>query len=220
MSTHKKKKIQSNKTTKNSAPKGKRSPQSSQKQGNGEHQPKTFRLFYALSVPHDVASALEEAQHRLKGNWRSVRADQFHITLAYLPAVAPKRMSDLKELGIRLAKEIQPLQVRLRGTGYFPNEGSPRVWFVKAEAEGLDDLAAQFRQEIQALDIETDQLSFKAHVTLARKKGPAPRVPPLLFDQEWTAPKMTLYRSILQKTGPIYQVEQTFMFNTSQNPSE
>lgn len=218
MSTPKKSKNSSKKTTKNSVSKGKRRSPSFQNKDHEEHTPQTVRLFYALAVPHDVASALEDAQHRLRGNWRPVRADQFHITLAYLPAVPHERVKDLKKLGAHLAQEIQPIPVRLRGTGYFPNEGSPRVWFVKAEAEGLDDLAAKFRQEIQALDIETDQLNFKAHVTLARKKGPAPRVPPLLFEQEWTAPKITLYRSILRKTGPIYQVEQTFSLNTPQSP--
>lgn len=173
---------------------------------------RTLRLFYALKVPQDVAAPLAEAQRTLRGNWRAVRADQFHVTLAYLPAVPPERVDDLKRLGARLAEQVPPLQIGLRGTGYFPNEGSPRVWFVKVEAEGLTELAADLRSGLQALALPTDDLPFRAHVTLARKKGPAPRVPPLLFDLGWQAGHAALIRSTLRKTGPIYDTVSTFRF--------
>lgn len=174
------------------------------------HAPQTLRLFFAFKVPGDVATPLAESQRHLRGNWRAVRADQLHITLAYLPAVPPDRVADLKRLGTRLTENLPPMQVRLRGTGYFPNEGSPRVWFVKAEAEGLNELAAELRMGLKELGIATDDLPFKAHVTLARKKGPAPRVPPLLFDLGWQAGNMALIRSTLRKTGPIYDTVSTF----------
>lgn len=180
-----------------------------------EHQPSTYRLFYALRVPADITAPLAEAQSKLRGNWRAVRPDQMHVTLSYLPAVPPERVEDLKRLGTRLTQDLPPLHVNLRGTGYFPNEGSPRVWFVKTEAEGLTELAENLRAGIRELGIGTDDLAFKAHITLARKKGPAPRLPPLIFDQSWTAPGLTLYRSILRKTGPIYEVQSTFRFRGS-----
>lgn len=187
-------------------PQGQRPPRH---EDRGE-QERTLRLFYALKVPQDVAAPLAEAQRHLRGNWRPVRADQFHVTLAYLPSVPPGRVDDLKRLGAAVTRDVPPLDVRLRGTGYFPNEGSPRVWFVKVEAEGLDALAAGLRQGLRDLGIETDDLPFRAHITLARKKGPAPRVPPLTFDLGWQAGNAALIRSTLRKTGPIYDTESTF----------
>ncbi|ASN81048.1 RNA 2',3'-cyclic phosphodiesterase [Deinococcus ficus] len=184
-----------------------------QNAGKGEaHTPGTLRLFYALKVPVNIANPLAERQRQLRGNWRAVRADQMHVTLAYLPSVPPEKLADLKRLGTRLTEHLPPMDVKLRGTGYFPNEGSPRVWFVKVEAEGLTELAAELRAGIQALGLETDEQPFKAHITLARKKGPAPRVPPLTFDAGWQAGAAALYRSILRKTGPIYELESTFRF--------
>jgi 2'-5' RNA ligase len=184
-----------------------------QNAGRGEaHTPGTLRLFYALKVPVNIANPLAERQRQLRGNWRAVRADQMHVTLAYLPSVPPEKLADLKRLGTRLTEHLPPMDVKLRGTGYFPNEGSPRVWFVKVEAEGLTELAAELRAGIQALGLETDEQPFKAHITLARKKGPAPRVPPLTFDAGWQAGAAALYRSILRKTGPIYELESTFRF--------
>ncbi|SEJ57790.1 2'-5' RNA ligase [Deinococcus reticulitermitis] len=183
--------------------------------GNG---PSSLRLFYALKVPPEIAAPLAEAQRGLKGNWRAVRPEQLHVTLSYLPTVAPDRVEELRRLGQRLVRDRPPLALRLRGTGYFPNEGSPRVWFVKVEADGLTELAEELRAAVRALGVETDDLPFKAHITLARKKGPAPRVPPLLFETGWTAPSLTLYRSVLRKTGPIYEVQSTFRFQRPTAP--
>lgn len=182
--------------------------------------PSSLRLFYALKVPLEVAAPLAEAQRGLKGNWRAVRPDQLHVTLSYLPAAAPDRVEELRRLGQRLARDLPPLDLRLRGTGYFPNEGSPRVWFVKVESGGLTELAEELRAGVRALGVATDDLPFKAHITLARKKGPAPRVPPLLFDHGWTAPALTLYRSVLRKTGPIYEVQSTFRFRGGAAPPD
>lgn len=170
------------------------------------------RLFYALHLPTPVANALAAAQKELRGNWRAVQPDQLHITLAYLPSTDPARLSDFKALGETLSLETPPLTVKLRGTGYHPNEGSPRVWFVRVESEGLDALAERLRSGIAELGAETDTEPFKAHITLARKKGPAPRVPPITFDTAWEAPTLTLYRSHLQKTGPVYENLASFKF--------
>lgn len=170
-----------------------------------------LRLFYALKVPDAVAAELAQAQAKLRGNWRRVEPSQLHITLAYLPNVPSERLDDLKRLGVEAARDIPPLDIRLRGTGYFPNEGSPRVWFVKAEAERLDLLAENLRTGIAKLGLETDEKAFKAHVTLARKKGPAPRLPPLLFEStHWQTGHLSLVKSVLRKTGPTYQTLSRF----------
>lgn len=177
------------------------------------HQPAgTQRLFFALKVPANLVGPLREAQRKLRGNWRRVDADQLHVTLAYLPAVPVDRVDDLKRLGVTLMQDLAPMQVSLRGTGYYPNEGSPRVWFVKVEAEGLPELAQALRDGIHALGLETDEQPFKGHITLARKKGPAPRVPPLTFTHGWQAGGAVLYRSILRKTGPIHETASSFRF--------
>jgi 2'-5' RNA ligase len=180
----------------------------------------SLRLFYALTLPREISTPLAETQSLLKGNWRAVRADQMHVTLAYLPAVPPERLADLRKLGADLTLNVPTLDVRLRGTGYFPNEGSPRVWFVKVEAEGLAELAAQLREGVAALGLATDDQPFKAHITLARKKGPAPRVPPKTFDLGWQASSAVLARSILRKTGPLYQTESTFRFRAGSAETE
>ncbi|MDV6375903.1 RNA 2',3'-cyclic phosphodiesterase [Deinococcus arenicola] len=189
------------------------------RQAPEEHTPTTGRFFYALKVPASVTGPLSEAQRKLKGNWRTTGREQMHVTLCYLPSAPLDRLAELKALGARLTENLGPMDVKLRGTGYFPNEGSPRVWFVKVEAEGLDELAASLRAGVHELGIETEELGFKAHITLARRKGPAPRVPPMNFELGWKAGGATLQRSHLQKTGPVHEQVSTFRFQTVGQPT-
>ncbi|ADV68475.1 RNA 2',3'-cyclic phosphodiesterase [Deinococcus maricopensis] len=184
-----------------------RRPNGPNVQGDG-----TLRLFFGLKVPREIADELALAQRDLRGNWRAVRPDQLHVTLAFLPNVPPERLTDLKRLGTHLAANLPPVQLRLRGTGYFPNEGSPRVWFVKVDAPELTTLAADLRTGLADLGVNTDDLPFKAHVTLARKKGPAPRLAPKTFDLAWDAGAFSLVQSTLRKTGPIYETLSIFKF--------
>ena len=178
-----------------------------------------MRLFYALSVPGELASELAAAQKALRGNWRPVRGDQMHVTLAYLPNIAPEGVPDLRDLGRAVVRDAAAFPVRLRGTGYFPNEGSPRVWFVKADAPELDGLAEKLRAGLLDLGAPFDDKPFKAHVTLARKKGPAPRVPPKVFDLAWTAARLELIKSVLHKSGPEYETVSHFDLQPISQPT-
>ena len=191
-----------------------------QKQPAVPERDRFLRLFFAVELPAPLASELVAAQQKLSQNWRRVEAQQLHITLAYLPGVPQSRVAELRALGQTLAGSVPPLALRLRGTGYHPNVGSPRVWFVKAEGEGLLELAARFQAEVEALGFATEG-AFQPHITLARKKGPAPRVPPLTFALGWTAPQFSLIHTFLprDKTGPVYDTVSRFAF-TGQPPAE
>ena len=168
-----------------------------------------MRLFYAVKVPQEIADELAPAQKELRGNWRAVRPDQFHITLAYIANAPESALDHLRTVGREAARDTAPFTLRIRGTGYFPNEGSPRVWFAKVDAPELEELAGKIRSQLQ---VEFDDKPFKPHITLARKKGPAPRVSPKLWDLSWDAGAFTLIHSTLRKTGPIYDTVSTFKF--------
>ena len=88
---------------------------------------RVLRLFFGLALPEAVTADLARAQSKLSSNWRRVEGNQLHITLAYLPGVPEGRVAALRELGTRLAAEAGPMTLRLRGTGYHPNVGTPRV---------------------------------------------------------------------------------------------
>jgi len=98
-----------------------------------------MRLFYAVFLPEEVRAALVEAQTKVRPfrGWKPVPPHQLHLTLLFLGERPEEELPDYLALGHRLARLEAPFRARLRGTGYFPNEGTPRVWFAKAEAEGF-----------------------------------------------------------------------------------
>lgn len=168
-----------------------------------------MRLFYAIMVPREIQEQLAPIQKHLRGNWRPVKPDQMHITLAFMPQYPEGKSKPLLELGDRISKARDSFDIRLRGTGYFPNEGSPRVWFVKTEAPELQEISEALTSQI---DYPFEDKGFKAHITLARKKGPAPRVPPQVFDLSWKASSFVLVQSNLKLSGPTYKILKTFKF--------
>ena len=177
-----------------------------------------MRLFYALPLPLEVQGTLEGVQKRLRGNWRPVRPDHLHITFAFLPKAPDHAVQTLVKLGNKVARNHAPFRVRLRGTGYFPGAGSPRVWFVKAEGDGnetMDLISSDLRG---GLTLPFEDKSFKAHITLARKKGPAPRLEPIIFTLEWDAEEFVLIESQLHKSGPEYRTVKGFKLSGPKRP--
>lgn len=179
-----------------------------------------MRLFYAVMVPKHIQEQIAPAQKKLRGNWRAVRPDHMHITLAFMPQYPEGKSKPLLELGEKISKGHDSFLIQVRGTGYFPNEGSPRVWFVKTEAPELQEISEALTSQI---DYPFEEQAFKPHITLARKKGPAPRVPPVVFDLSWKASSFVLVHSTLQPSGPTYKILKTFRFrdfgHSSPSPS-
>ncbi|AEB11090.1 RNA 2',3'-cyclic phosphodiesterase [Marinithermus hydrothermalis] len=167
-----------------------------------------MRLFYAVFVPKPVQQALAEAQKRLVGRWKPVLPAQMHVTLLFLGEVHPKALERLVHVGRDLGRSVPAFTAVVRGTGYFPNEGKPRVWFAKAEGEGFEPLAEGLKARLSDL-IEEDR-PFKAHITLARRKGPAPRVGPVVFNLEFPVRDFALVHSELRREGPVYTVLERF----------
>jgi len=169
----------------------------------------TLRLFYAIFVPRELWPLLEEAQRKLKGyrNWKATPAEQLHLTLMFLGELPRERLEEVVQVGAMVARRVAPFTLRLRGTGYFPADGTPRVWFAKAEGAGLEALAVGLRAALSDLD---DAKPFKAHITLARRKGPAPRVGPVVLDQSFEVRKISLVRSELSPKGSLYRVLREF----------
>ena len=166
-----------------------------------------MRLFYAVFVPNEVANRLAEAQKGLVGRWKPVPPHQMHLTMLFLGDVPEERLGELEGIGRDVAMGVPAFTARVKGTGHFPEAGNPRVWFAKVEGKGFEELAQGLKT---ALPDFADAKPFKPHVTLARKKGPAPRVAPVVFDLEFPVRKLALVESRLSPRGPSYEIVETF----------
>lgn len=168
-----------------------------------------MRLFYAVFVPENVREVLALAQEKVRSysGWKATRPEQLHVTLMFLGEVAENRLPELRKVGEKVAAGVAPFTARVRGTGFFPEQGSPRVWFAKAEGAGFEPLASGLRQ---ALPECAEAQGFKPHITLARRKGPAPRPGSVVFDLEFGVQEASLVHSELSSSGSRYQVLEQF----------
>lgn len=196
---------------KSSQARGKRRGQA---RGGSQQGPPVARLFFAVFVPNELRPALEIAQKKLVGKWwKKVHPDQFHLTLFFIGAWKKGAADQLGITARKVAQAVPGFTAKLRGTGFFPNEGSPRVWFVKAEGEHFELLASSLAAELAKANTEIE--AFKPHITLARKKGSSPRPPPVVLDLEFPVTKFALVKSTLTSAGPAYQILEEFALSAA-----
>ncbi len=165
------------------------------------------RYFFGIFIPKDLHSTLETMQKKLVGKWwKATPSHQFHVTLLYLGGASKKNLEQASSHAQAISKSLAPFTAKLRGTGFFPNEGGPRVWFVKAENETFTALHEALRDKLEIVPEE----KFKPHVTLARKKGASPRPAPIVLDLDWQISEFVLVKSSLAKEGPTYSILERF----------
>jgi len=138
----------------------------------------TQRMFVAAVPPDHVVEDLEDflSVRRDAGpELRWTAPDQWHLTLAFLPAVPDRAYDDLVERLGRAARKRAPMTCALTGAGAFPGPARAKVLWVGAEVDDpveLGRLATGCRAAATKAGIEVPGERFRAHVTLARSGRP------------------------------------------------
>ncbi len=166
-----------------------------------------MRLFVAIVPPSEVLEDLAEhvGPRREAGpDLRWADASQWHVTLAFMPAVRPDRIEDLGERLATAAIRTEPFALGLAGAGCFPDVTRARVlWCGVADpSAALPALARGIRNACAVAGGSPEGGPFSPHTTLARLPRPvdatrwvrvlAPYAGPL-----WTADHVTLMASHL-----------------------
>jgi RNA 2',3'-cyclic 3'-phosphodiesterase len=172
-----------------------------------------MRLFTGLDLPAAVVRKLEELLGQLRPTARISWSPpaNLHVTTRFIGEWPEERLKELCGAlsGIR---SRQPLPVRIRGLGFYPNARAPRIFWCGIEAPGLPELAAETDAATAALGIPKEDRAYNPHLTLARIKD---RGDPGLLQQkiaslastefgEFEARSFFLYRSTLKPTGSVY----------------
>jgi RNA 2',3'-cyclic 3'-phosphodiesterase len=183
------------------------------------------RVFVAIDVPAEVRRALgelieklEKACHEARGSRRGsagtrwVRTEGMHATLKFIGEVTPPKVEDIKA-ALGAIHSPAPVELRFRGTGFFPNPRHPRVFWAGIEASpNLAELAGGVDRGLQSLGIPGETRPFHPHLTLARFKSEEgleklhaalDKLGPLEFGAT-RATEFYLYQSVLKHGGAEY----------------
>lgn len=155
-----------------------------------------MRAFLALLPPPELTEHLEEfvaPRRDADPGLRWAGDEQFHLTLAFLPDLAEVDVDPLMDRLRALGTERDPIDLRLRGGGAFPDAAGAKVlWIGAQELDGsdaadapvevseryerdepgatprLDRLARNARNAAAVSGTVVDGTRFTPHVTLAR----------------------------------------------------
>lgn len=169
-----------------------------------------------LEVLQDLAEFVEPRQQR-EDPLRWSAQEQWHLTLAFMPAVAERDLDELIERLADTAARRQPFELRLQGAGSFPNPALGKVLWtgVGGDTEPLERLSAGCRSAAVRAGVEVEGSKFRPHLTLARANRPLEltrwlRVFDLYAGPSWQVEEIALIQSQLGQGRPKHQVHETF----------
>jgi 2'-5' RNA ligase len=136
-----------------------------------------MRLFVAVELPEPLRQSIAVAGTRRDGwppaSW--VRAENLHLTLAFVGEVDEARIGGLEAALRRHAAGAAPFSARTAAAGAFPSQGALRVvWLGLEPTVDFAGLARLARAACAEAALPFDEKPFAPHLTLARCKPPWP----------------------------------------------
>jgi 2'-5' RNA ligase len=166
------------------------------------------RLFFALWPDEAVREQLARWSRELRAvcGGRATRAENLHVTLAFLGNVDDARIAEVE----RAAGEVRPCAVSLvlDQPGYWKHN---RIAWAGASAvpAQIEALVADLRGALARAEVVFDGKGFVSHVTLlrdARQPKALPRLEPI----EWRLDGFALVQSVTLPQGSRYEVRKSW----------
>ena len=164
-----------------------------------------MRLFTAINLSPAVRSAIERLLGELRPaaelSWSPVA--NLHVTTKFIGELAEDKLAEAMAALGEVARP-GPIDIELRGLGWFPNPHSPRVFWVGVKAgPALAELAENTNTALARIGVPAEEKPFTPHLTLARIRTPKDLIPlrrkiagidPVEFGA-WRASEFHLYLS-------------------------
>lgn len=181
-----------------------------------------LRTFIAIVLSEEIKDFLVKLQEKLKASnadvkW--VKKEGIHLTLKFLGNVEQKKIDEIIKIINNISNHMASFQLELGSIGAFPKKEIPRVIWVDLSKgdEETKAIAQKLEEEIAKLGIPKEKRAFSSHITLGRVKTSLNRkqlieqlnylqANPLKEKPKYKVEKITLFKSTLTPTGPIYQV--------------
>ncbi len=184
----------------------------------------SYRAFIAIELPGEVRTIIWDSVKPVLGMLRSlvkwVPPENMHLTLRFLGEISHEKSNNLRGQLRQVSTLFHPLKLKLDIPGVFPSWKEPRVLWVGLNVlEGdLKTLQSEVEQQAQKIGLPQEKQRFHPHITVGRVKSPSQflsntwknvKIKEYL---EFKADKITLFKSILNPSGAIYEVVDTFPF--------
>ena len=181
-----------------------------------------MRCFVAIAPSDDVRLKIgafaAECAEAFPGRVKPVSVPNLHLTLSFLGETDPERFGGIIEKLSSLF--CRRFELEARGTGFFPEEGPPRVlWAGTASSVELLELNSMIEKAVAELGFPRTSPGFVPHFTVGRVKGGGdPELAAFLADRSeavfgrFAVDRVTLFRSDLSGGEPLYSTIREFVF--------
>lgn len=181
----------------------------------------TIRCFIAIEIPVEIqtklARTINQAQVNRASGFRPVRPESVHLTLKFLGDVEQEKLAGINTGLSDLCNKFDSFTFQVSGMGAFPTWDRPRtIWAGLQYPPALPHLFQLVDELTTDAGVPGEGRKFSPHLTLARVSEQADvhvvrqridtlrSLPETLFG-EAHATQLTLFRSILQPGGSVYQ---------------
>jgi 2'-5' RNA ligase len=176
-----------------------------------------LRSFLAIELPGTILKKIGGVQEDLKSSNADVRwvsSERIHLTLKFFGNINESRIEPIVKSIEGLIQTTSPFPLRVTGIGAFPHLKNPRVIWIGLldEKEVLISFQKRMEAELEKIEFEPEDRPFQAHLTLGRVKSSrgkdelVARIERYREEEfgDFRVEKVTLFRSDLRPTGPIY----------------
>ena len=189
-----------------------------------------MRLFLGLALPgpvRDMLTACRAAVVDADPSWareKWVAPDNLHVTVRFLGALADADAQLLQRRLCTAFEDVAAYTLRLDRPAAIPRPQSASMLWVEGSggAEQTTALAARADAAANGLAGPPDTRRFRTHVTLCRARTPHSLAPHALEAlklvtravddpaRSMSVREVTLYSSVLTRSGPVYAVLERF----------
>ena len=168
------------------------------------------RVFFALWPNSETRSSIYAvAQHFKSEKILLVKKSNLHITLEFLGEVSEYNQQQLIDKANLI--QAEPFEINLSHIGWWRKPGV--LWIGTHHIpEPLLNLVKSIKQAVIQQGLETDERSYKPHVTIARKAKQI-QLPKQTIDIRWQVNGFALVESKSTEMGVAYQIIQQWAFN-------
>ena len=181
-----------------------------------------MRTFIAIELPQEIKDRLAKLQTLLKKSGADVKwvaAQNIHLTLKFLGEIDEGESIKIAGIIEEIARGSKQFQISLSSLGAFPKIEFPRVIWIAIDKGNKETkkLAKELEEKIEKLGIPKEERSFSSHITIGRVRSllNKDRLAKVLEESEnyfggenieFGARKITLFKSTLSSSGPVYEV--------------
>ncbi len=171
-----------------------------------------MRAFIAIPLPSDVQSKLAIASAGLPKDVSKVRAENLHVTLAFLGEISESDSKKTMNAMDLAAGANAAFAASSQGVDAFPSATFPRVVFARAQGPGFDGLYKSLCNELEksGLAVKRDE-KFVPHITLGRARKNSSLGDFFNANKagefgEFNVESMALFESVLEPAGAKYSI--------------